>query len=121
MPDRLKIAYVLDSAGTARAGGLVSGDRIIAGLRERHDVVSLGLNGDVVLPKLTLPVVDDLVVANSFAFAKPDTQRMRDVIASSDVVHVQLPFFLGFRAISLARQLNVPVVTAHHVQPENVL
>jgi len=118
---RLKIAYVLDSAGAARAGGLVSGDRIIEGLREHNDVVSIGLNGDVALPRLTLPFVDDLVRANSFAFARPDTQRMREVIARSDVVHVQLPFFLGFRAIALARALRVPVVTAHHVQPENVL
>jgi glycosyltransferase involved in cell wall biosynthesis len=74
-----------------------------------------------VLPKLTLPIVNDLVVANSFAFARPDTQRLREAIAGADVVHVQLPFFLGFRAMSLARELGVPVVTAHHVQPENVL
>ncbi|MBK7864693.1 MAG: glycosyltransferase [Archangiaceae bacterium] len=121
MNRRLKIVYVLDSAGTARAGGLVSGDRIIAGLREHHDVTSVGLNGDVKLPLLTLPGVDDLVRANSFAFARPDAQRLREVISGADVVHVQLPFFLGFSAVRIARALGVPVVTAHHVQPENVL
>lgn len=121
MTRRLNIAYVLDSAGTARAGGLVSGDRIIEGLRRHHDVTSVGLGGDVKVPPLTLPFVDDLVRANSFAFARPDAQRMREVISRADVVHVQLPFFLGFRAIAIARELGVPVVTAHHVQPENVL
>jgi glycosyltransferase involved in cell wall biosynthesis len=117
---RLKIVYVLDSAGTARAGGLVSGDRIIAGLREHHDVVSVGLNGDLQLPQLEMPVAKDLVQGNSFAFAKPDAQKMREAITGADVVHIQLPFFLGWRALKLAKELGVPVVTAHHVQPENL-
>ena len=117
---RLKIVYVLDSAGTARAGGLVSGDRIISGLRERHDVISVGLNGDVTLPQLEMPVAKDLVEGNSFAFAKPDAQKLREVIATADVVHIQLPFFLGHMALELAKELGVPVVTAHHVQPENL-
>ncbi len=121
MSRRLKIAYVIDSAGAARAGGLVSAERIIEGLRTHNDVVSVGLNGDVKLPQLELPFVEDLVVANSFAFARPDAQKLRDVIAKSDLVHVQLPFFLGFQALALAHEADVPVVTAHHVQPENVL
>lgn len=118
---RLKIAYVLDSAGGPRAGGLVSGERVIRLLRKDHDVVSVGLNGDVPLQPLEFPIGRELIAANSFAFARPDTDLLYQAFDGVDVVHVQLPFFLGFSALSVARELRVPVVTAHHVQPENVL
>ena len=117
---RLRIAFVLDSGGTARAGGLVAGDRIIHLLRKDHDVVSVGVNGDIALEPLLLPIAGDLVAANSFSFARPDTDLLYRAFEGADVVHVQLPFFLGFRAIAVAKELGVPVVTAHHVQPENV-
>ncbi len=120
MRRRLRIAFVLDSGGSARAGGLVSGDRIIHLLRKDHDVVSVGLHGDVALEPLYLPIGQDLVTANSFSFARPDTDLLCQAFDGADVVHVQLPFFLGFRAIALAKELRLPVVTAHHVQPENL-
>jgi glycosyltransferase involved in cell wall biosynthesis len=118
---RLKIVYVLDSAGAARAGGLVSGDRVISRLREHHEITSVGVGGDVPLPVLTLPLVNDLVKGNSFAFARPDAGELDRAMEGADVVHVQLPFFLGFRALRLARERGIPVVGAHHVQPENIL
>jgi glycosyltransferase involved in cell wall biosynthesis len=118
---RLRILFALDSAGDARAGGLVSGDRVITRLREHHDVISAGVHGDLVLDELKLPLVDHLVKMNSFIFAKPDRKKLREAISRCDVVHVQLPFFLGFACMRIAKQLGVPVVAAHHVQPENAL
>jgi 1,2-diacylglycerol 3-alpha-glucosyltransferase len=118
---RLRILYALDSAGDARAGGLVAGDRVIERLRAHHDVTSAGVHGDLQLEPLDLPLVRGLVASNSFTFAKPDRERLREAIARCDVVHVQLPFFLGFTCLGLARDLGVPVVAAHHVQPENPL
>jgi glycosyltransferase involved in cell wall biosynthesis len=118
---RLKILYALDSAGSARAGGLVSGDRVLSRLRAHHDVVSVGVNGDIALDVLSLPLVRGLVAANSFTFARPRSSLLHEAIAQADVVHVQLPFFLGFAAMRAARDLGVPVVAAHHVQPENAL
>jgi glycosyltransferase involved in cell wall biosynthesis len=118
---RLKILYVLDSAGSARAGGLVSGDRVLSRLRAHHDVVSLGVNGDIALEPLSLPLIRGLVAANSFTFARPRAALLYGAVSQADVVHVQLPFFLGFAAMRAARELGVPVVAAHHVQPENAL
>ena len=117
----MKIAFVLDSAGSARAGGLVSGQRIIDALRRDHEVVSVGLDGDVPLEPLVFPIARELIASNSFAFARPDTDRLCEAFDRADVVHVQLPFFLGFRALWLAHEWGVPVVAGHHVQPENVL
>ncbi len=121
MPRRLKIAFVLDTAGGVRAGGLVAGQRIIEELRHDHDVVSVGLGGDIALQPLELPIGRDLIASNSFAFARPDDDLLARAFDRADVVHVQLPFFLGFRALALAHELGVPVVAAHHFQPENVL
>lgn len=117
---RLKIAFVVDSANSQRAGGLVAAERIIDALREHHDVTSIGLGGDVDLEPLQFPVGQELIDANSFSFARPDDERLVRAIEGVDVVHVQLPFFLGFRALALAHALHVPAVAAHHVQPENL-
>lgn len=121
MPRRLKIVFVLDAAGSARAGGLVAGQRVIDELRHDHDVISVGLGGDVALQPLEFPIGRELIAANSFAFARPDSDLLARAFDGADVVHVQLPFFLGFRALALAHELGVPVVAAHHFQPENVM
>lgn len=121
MARRLKIAFVVDSARSGRAGGLVAAERVIEALRRDHDVTSIGVGGDVQLPALSLPFGDEVVASNSFIFAKPDINLMARAFDAADVVHVQLPFFLGYHALSLAEELRVPVVAGHHVQPENVL
>lgn len=121
MTRRLRIAYVVDSARSARAGGLVAAERMIHSLREHHEVISVGLGGDVDLEQFHFPIGRELIESNSFAFARPDTDRLYKAFDGADVVHVQLPFLLGFSAISLAGELRIPVVAAHHVQPENIL
>lgn len=120
MARRLKIAFVVDSAGSG-AGGLVAAQRVVDSLRKDHDVTSIGFGGDVDLPALSLPFGDHVMASNSFIFAKPDVNLMARVFDRADVVHVQFPFFLGFQALSLAKELRVPVVAGHHIQPENVL
>lgn len=119
MSRSLHIAFVIDSVVGERAGGLVSGSRMIEHLRARHRVTSIGVGGDLALEPLELPFIQGLVRDNSFEFARPDPGRMEVLFASVDVVHVLLPFFLGFSAMRVAHQKGLPVVTAHHVQPEN--
>ena len=121
MTRRLKIAFVVDSARSKRAGGLVAAERIIDALRQHHDVTSVGLGGDIPLEQIQVPLAQGLIDANSFAFAKPDDDLLGQALDGVDVVHLQLPFFLGFRALAMAQALQLPTVAAHHVQPENVL
>lgn len=117
----LSIAFVIDTAAAARSGGLVSGQRVIAALRENHTVTVIGIGGDVPLPELRLPLFHPLVEQNQFMFARPDDEALGEALSRADVVHIQLPFFLGFGAMRHAERLGVPVVAAHHVQPENAL
>lgn len=53
--------------------------------------------------------------------ALPDDDKIRQTLAQCDLVHVQIPFFLGARVIKIANEINVPVVCSFHVQPENIL
>lgn len=117
----LSIAFVLDAAGAARNGGLVSGLRVVEGLRRYHRMTIVGVGGDVALPALKLPLVNWIVEANQFTFARPNPAVLRRTFRDCDLVHIQLPFFLGFSAMEAAEELGIPVVAAHHVQPENAL
>jgi 1,2-diacylglycerol 3-alpha-glucosyltransferase len=56
-----------------------------------------------------------------FPFAWPDARILEEVLARQDVVHIQFPFYLGIRAITIARRVKVPVVSTFHVQAEHLL
>lgn len=119
----MRIAFVADTFDEASGGGVVSARRFVEALRTRHEVTVLATGqpapGKVVLPGLQLPV--HAMQANHFTFAMPHTQTLYEVLAEQDIVHVNFPFLAGYAAVRIARQLSVPVVTAFHVQPENLL
>jgi glycosyltransferase involved in cell wall biosynthesis len=54
-------------------------------------------------------------------FAWPSPELVAPAVRNQDVIHVQFPFYLGARAITLARQAGIPVVSTFHVQAEHIL
>lgn len=127
VPPRLRLAWVLDTLDGS-AGGVVSARRVIAALAERHDVTVLAAGtgappepGRVDLPAFHVPLAARLTRENGFVFAVPRRRVLEEAFRAADVVHVQFPFWLGLRAVALARAMGKPVVAAFHVQPENVL
>jgi 1,2-diacylglycerol 3-alpha-glucosyltransferase len=120
-PRRLRIAYVVDTFGEVKAGGVVSAGRFVAGLRERHDVLVVTAGpeerGPYSVPGFQAGRVMDEM---GFILALPRRRVLEAAFACSDVVHVQFPLWLGARAVKLAHRAGVPVVAAHHVQPENI-
>ena len=56
-----------------------------------------------------------------FLFVWPNKKVLTEAIKGADLVHIQFPFFLGYQALKIARQLNKPVVFSFHVQPENLM
>jgi glycosyltransferase involved in cell wall biosynthesis len=122
---RLRIAFVADTLESPVAGGVRSGRRFVDGLRARHDVtvVAAGEPGEgrVALPAFFPPLVGGLMRKNGFTFAVPSTRALAPLFREVDVVHVQFPFWLGLRATALANAVGTPVVSAFHVQPENLL
>jgi len=53
-------------------------------------------------------------------FAWPDDEKIKAAIKDVDFVHIQLPFYLGIKTITFARELGKPVITSFHVQAENL-
>jgi 1,2-diacylglycerol 3-alpha-glucosyltransferase len=115
----LRIAYVADTVYSAFGGGILAGQNVVERLRRDHDVVVVASDGDARVPALYLPF--RAIRETHFVMARPDRRVLRRAIERADVVHLQLPFWLSFAALEEARALNVPVVAAFHVQPENVL
>lgn len=122
--ERLRIAFVMDTFDEGLGGAMVSAGRFVRAMRQRHEVrvVTAGGQGDphrVAVPGFVLPF--RAMKAMRFTGAWPRRAILERAFADVDVVHVQLPFLLGFAAARIAREMGKPVVTAFHVQPENML
>jgi glycosyltransferase involved in cell wall biosynthesis len=125
VPRRLHVAFVADTYRSDASGGVRSAQRFVEGLRVRHEVtvVAAGASGDGVLtlPAFYPPLLGRVMRENGFVFAVPRRRALEPLLRRVDVVHVQFPFWLGLRAAALAKALGRPVVSAYHVQPENLL
>ncbi|HSQ00570.1 MAG TPA: glycosyltransferase [Candidatus Dormibacteraeota bacterium] len=119
----MRIAFVTDTYEGGISGGAVTGVRFVEALRRRHEVTVLATGapapGKVCLPGFQVPI--RAMRENRYTFGWPSRHILEPVFASVDLVHVQFPFYLGFRAVKLARRMGVPLVAAFHVQPENLL
>lgn len=119
----MRMAFVTDTYEDGIAGGVVSAVRFVEALRRRHDVVVVAAGrpapGKVCLPGFQVPI--HAMRQNHITFGWPTRKTLERVFADVELVHINFPFPLGFRAVRIARRLGVPVVAAFHVQPENVL
>ncbi|MFN0175251.1 MAG: glycosyltransferase [Saprospiraceae bacterium] len=126
-PKPLRIAMVLDTFGDVRNGGVISTKRFTAMLREEgHRVTIISADNESEPDKVTLksfypPFFSRVMRQMNFVFAWPERQNILKAIQESDIVHVQMPFYLGIRAANLARKLSKPLVISFHVQAEQLL
>lgn len=114
---RLRVAFICDTLHTTAGGGVMSAEYVVERLRRDHEVVCLSADGEGALPTLRLPI--RALREMHFVLAVPDRERVRRMLESVDVVHLQLPFWLSFTALAEARKLGLPVVAGFHFQPEN--
>ena len=124
----MRIAIIADVLGEENNGTSVTVKRLISNLKSRgHDVlvVSPGdehadSEGYFTMDKIDFKIFSNYVRENGVEFARPDPQRLKEIISSCDVVHALMPFPLGRAAARICKELNIPFTTAFHVQPENV-
>jgi 1,2-diacylglycerol 3-alpha-glucosyltransferase len=123
-PRRLHIAYAIDTYDGVKTGGVISAQRFIGALRERHQVTVIAggpsSEGRVGLPRFTIPPFGRVMREMGFIFAWPSRSVLEPVLRSADLLHVQFPFYMGIRAAKLARRMGTPVVAASHILPENM-
>ncbi|PKL40001.1 MAG: glycosyltransferase [Spirochaetae bacterium HGW-Spirochaetae-1] len=124
---RLKIVMVADVYDGSRNGAMVSTERFVNLLRKKHEVTVLStgkeLPGKVVLPSFYVPIpgIRSIMEKTGFPFAWPKRELLEKAFTGADVIHIQFPFYLGIRALSIARKMGIPVVASFHVQPENMI
>jgi glycosyltransferase involved in cell wall biosynthesis len=124
LPRRLHVAFVIDLFEGVKTGGVISAQRFVRALRERHDVTVIAggptRDGVVGLPRFTIPPFGRVMRGMGFVFGWPSRRALEPLLRRVDVAHVQFPFWLGIRTATLARRLGTPVVAASHLQPENL-
>ena len=72
------------------------------------------------LPELKVPIASRLAHKQNTLFAKPVRSVLEKAISGSDVVHICQPWPLGNAAQRIAGKMNIPVMAAFHIQPENI-
>lgn len=122
----LRIAMVLDSWDDAANGGVVSTRRFSEWLRARGHHVSIVANAEpgphvVPLPSFEVPLFKGIMRRMKFTFARPDRDVLARVLREHDVLHIHFPFWLGVRAMRMARAAGVPTIATFHVQGEHIL
>ncbi|MGN1200913.1 MAG: glycosyltransferase [Candidatus Caccovivens sp.] len=64
--------------------------------------------------------INKIINSQGFQFAKPNKEIIRECIKDSDIVHVYMPFKLGYTTIQLCREMNIPCTVGFHLVPENI-
>jgi len=121
----LNIVFVADIIDGEKSGGVISARRMVDTLKKDHrlTIVSIGKEeaNKIVLPAFYLPLVKNIMQEMGFIFAWPKGKVLRDAFKDADIIHIQFPFLLGYRALYIARKMGKPVVLGFHVQPENLM
>lgn len=119
------IVFVIDMFDIKKNGTTMTAQRFTKYLRQNgHEVrvVSTGEEepGKYVVPERHIPVVDYFSKKQSFIFAKPDENVLRNALQGADVAHLFLPMALEKKALKIANEMGVPCSGAFHLQPENI-
>jgi 1,2-diacylglycerol 3-alpha-glucosyltransferase len=117
---------VIDAWDDANNGAVVSTRRFSELLRERGhtvEVLATGVPapGKTPLKSFVIPTPGNIMEKMRLPFAWPDRRILEETLGRQDVVHNQFPFYLGIKAIGVARNAGVPVVSTFHVQAEHLL
>ena len=124
-----RIAIVIDSWDYPYNGTVVSTRRFVAALNDKFDIKLLATQDPdkpederiVPFKKLSLPGFNHIINSMKVPLARWNKRLLDKTLSEVDLLHVQFPFFLGYRAVSIAKRKGVPVVASFHVQPENLL
>ncbi len=64
--------------------------------------------------------INKIISSQGMVFAKPCKETIKKGIEGADLVHIYMPFKLGYKTIKICRDMNVPYSAAFHLVPENI-
>lgn len=128
----MRVALVLECWEFPFNGVTVSSRRFVQALAERgFEFVILCAEGAeapavagaerIRFPHMSLPGFNGIIAGMQSPLAKPVPAVLRRALKQVDLLHVQLPSFMGYKALQHARAQGIPAVCSFHVQPENIL
>lgn len=121
----MTIVLVVDVFDNLTNGTTMTAYRFAQSLRENgHEVRAVAI-GDkeenpYALSEAQLPVATKIAHKQGFAFAKADVTTFERAFQGADVVHFLLPLPMDHKALRVAKEMNIPICGAFHLQPENV-
>ncbi|MCL2631235.1 MAG: glycosyltransferase [Firmicutes bacterium] len=122
----MTIVFVVDYFGSETDGTVITAKRFKEELERRGHtvrVLSYGVNGEneFGLSEHYIPVVSKFSKKFNVTYAKFDKRTVFNAFKDADLAHLFLPFQLQRKALKLAKLMGVPVCSAFHVHPENIL
>lgn len=120
------IAFVIDSVRCRTNGTVITALRFKEELESRgHEVricaVGAEVYGGYFLSERSIPIVSKVSAKQQTYFAKPNIAALKAAFTGCDIVHFFLPWKLSQAGRRLAKVMNIPVCTAFHCAPENIL
>ena len=64
--------------------------------------------------------INTIIHSQGMQIAKAEKEVLKKAIEGSDVVHIYLPFELGYTTAKLCHEMNVPCTSGFHIVPENI-
>lgn len=85
-------------------------------------ILSTGKDADYSVPelKIYIPIIYGLIKKQGFHFAKPINKTLKKAISWADIVQVETPFPVSWRATKLAKKQAKPVTGTFHIYPQNI-
>jgi len=122
------IVFAIDSYNDAN-GGTIATKRLVKELKKRgHEiriVAATHENPDdpnfYKIPGFVLPGAEESQKNMTFLFGKNNQKVFKKAMQGADFVQIQFPFLMAKGAVKAAKKMNVPVVGAFHVQPQNIM
>lgn len=123
----MKVVVVCDVLGEENNGTTIAAMNLIRSLKAKEHEVRVvcpdearkGEEGYYVVPTINFGVLNDYVKKNGVTLAKRDETTLREALEGMDVMHIITPFFLSIKAISIAREMGIPITAGFHCQAEN--
>lgn len=125
----MNVTIICDVLGEPNNGTVLATLNLIRYLTEKGHKVTVvspdrsteGQENYYVVPTLNLgSFLNRVVERNGVQLAKADKEILVQAIREADVVHVEVPLFLGCAAVKLAKSMGKPLTASFHCQAENV-
>lgn len=128
------VTLIIETFNVHNNGTTISAMRFAEGLAQRNHHIRVVTCGNPAcsgvdpktgyemfyVPELVVPLASWLAHRQNTLFCKPVRSTLMKAIDGADIVHIYQPWSLGSQARKIANHLNVPVLAAFHVQPENI-